>query len=108
MPQRPPIHRPPGQLPPEEAERRRQALYNKRRPTPKQQGYDGAWRALRKVFLHRHPACVWCGQAANEVDHIVPVRLDPSRRLDWANLRAACTPCHSRHTATTTGFASPR
>jgi 5-methylcytosine-specific restriction protein A len=93
----PPRHVPVGQ---KTAEQRR-AAYNRTRGSAASQGYDGAWRKLRAVFLARNPACVWCGKAANEVDHIVPLKADPSRRLDWANLRAACSSCHSRHGAKT-------
>lgn len=32
---------------------------------------------------------------ANVVDHIVPVRVDPTRRLDPSNLQSLCTSHHS-------------
>ena len=43
---------------------------------------------------------------ANEVDHIQPIA-EGGARLDPANLRPLCKPCHSRHTARTRGFARP-
>lgn len=33
------------------------------------------------------------------MDHVVPVRVAPDRRLDPTNLRTLCAPCHARKTA---------
>ncbi|MBL8236464.1 MAG: HNH endonuclease [Bryobacterales bacterium] len=51
-----------------------------------------------------NPLCADCLErgryrAAEEVHHVVKVRDDPSRRLDWDALRALCKSCHSARTA---------
>ena len=53
------------------------------------------WKALRAAFIRRFPVCVLCGSKAKHVDHIVPIKVDWSRRLDPANLRPLCHSCHS-------------
>lgn len=67
-------------------------------------GYDRTWRRVRRAFLGLHPFCRLCDERgvvelAAEVDHIVPIRTAPERRLDWSNLQSLCTPCHSAKTA---------
>ena len=68
-------------------------------------GYDGDWRRLRLRILADEPLCRFCAAegrvtAATEVDHIDPFRgLDDPRRLDPANCRPLCTPCHRSRTA---------
>jgi len=63
------------------------------------------WRRFRKWFLARHPLCeMGCNAegrttAATDVDHIVSLA-QGGAPLDESNVRAACHPCHSRHTAT--------
>ena len=110
MPLAPPRHRPPGMPTREEAERRRKALLDQRRPPPDARGYDADWRRCRRLFLEKHPTCAMCGVKATEVDHIVSVRERPDLRLKWSNLRALDRGCHSRRTALDQGFArsSPR
>jgi hypothetical protein len=61
----------------------------------RRRGYDSVWAKLRARHLAAHPACVVCGRAGEHVDHIVTVRLDPSRRLDPANLQTLCERHHS-------------
>jgi 5-methylcytosine-specific restriction enzyme A len=61
------------------------------------EGYGRDWAALAAAFLAVNPTC-WCGRAATEVDHIVPIRMGGAR-LDWTNLRALCHPHHSLVTA---------
>jgi len=58
--------------------------------------YDSAWTKVRNAFIRDHPSCQWpgCGARADEVDHVVPVRVDPSRRLDVTNLRSLCLHHH--------------
>lgn len=56
------------------------------------------WQALRRAVLRRFPACFLCGKKAKHVDHIVPIRVDWSRRLDVSNLRPLCHSCHSSET----------
>ena len=66
-------------------------------------GYDAAWARARRAFLASHPLCEVCAargdvRAASVVDHVISIREDPSRRLDPANLRAMCKPCHDART----------
>ncbi len=53
--------------------------------------------------LAAEPLCRRCQQEgrvaeADEVDHIVPVKLAPHLRLDPSNLQSLCKPHHSRKT----------
>ena len=78
--------------------------YDSRRPGRQERGYDEAWRRCRAAFLAANPLCTDCLErrryrASVEAHHIVKVRDDPSRRLDWDNLMALCKPCHSARTA---------
>ena len=59
------------------------------------EGYDHRWKRVRDVHLTEFPLCKFCGDIAKLVDHIVPVVVDPTRRLDPTNLRSLCTPCHA-------------
>lgn len=60
------------------------------------------WRKLRWAVLLRDGfTCQWpgCGRIEADTsrliaDHIVPVRIDPDRRWDAANLRCLCKACH--------------
>jgi 5-methylcytosine-specific restriction enzyme A len=61
-------------------------------------GYDAAWERVRAAFLVAHPRCQRCGAPAVDVDHVVAID-DGGPRLDPANLRALCHPCHSSRTA---------
>ena len=61
--------------------------------------YDRVWRRLRLAVLSADPLCAYCAREgrttlARVVDHIVPVRLAPHRRLDPSNLQPLCTRCH--------------
>jgi 5-methylcytosine-specific restriction endonuclease McrA len=107
MPFMPPRHRPPGQPTREEAERRRKAFLDARRPSRAAQGYDEDWRKLRNAFAAKHPVCCvpGCGKPTREVDHILSIRERPDLRLVWSNCRGFCKPCHSRRTALEQGFA---
>ncbi len=96
MPRLPDKHRPPTQgkdaIHRVEANRRRSATY------------DSTWCKLRKQHLAREPLCRMClaeGKLveATEVDHIVPVKIAPDRRLDPTNLQSLDKSCHSRKTA---------
>jgi uncharacterized protein YdaU (DUF1376 family) len=65
----------------------RSAMTNHTRPTSPLRGYDWPWRRLRKRHLAQYPWCVRCGARGVDVDHVVPVRIAPDRRLDPTNLR---------------------
>jgi 5-methylcytosine-specific restriction protein A len=62
-------------------------------------GYDGQWKALSERYRASNPLCEVCEiqgrtKAADHVHHIVPVSVDPGRRLDVTNLIAVCERCH--------------
>lgn len=42
---------------------------------------------------------------SEEVHHVVPIAVDPGRRLDRSNLEALCRTHHSQQTALDSGFA---
>jgi len=70
-----------------------------RRGSSTQRGYDYRWQKTRKGYLDHHPLCVLCEAAgrvtaANEVDHIIPLQVDPMRKYDRTNWQALCKPCH--------------
>ena len=61
------------------------------------------WRKLRQLKLQKNPMCEICfaeGRASEAVivDHILPAREYPDRRLDIENLQSVCMSCHSRKT----------
>ena len=72
------------------------------RPTARQRGYDAKWEAVRDEVIAAQPWCLSChGTDRLNVDHIVPIREAPHRRLDRTNLRVLCQSCHSAHTRRT-------
>lgn len=55
-----------------------------------------AWRDLSKLVLNEHYyVCAECGKDATLADHIVPVRVDWSLRLDKNNIQPLCDSCHA-------------
>lgn len=57
------------------------------------------WQNLRRtVMLENDYVCVDCGRQANVVDHIIPTKIDWSKRLDKNNLQPLCHECHNRKT----------
>lgn len=73
----------------------RKARFDKTRPSSTARGLGADWRKLRAAHLKRHPWCRLCGAEASDVDHIVPRRIAPERRLDPTNLQSLCKSCHS-------------
>lgn len=73
------------------------------RPSAASQGYGAKWRALRARYLKLHPYCEWpaCGEAARDVDHIVPKAQGGAD--EWDNLQALCHAHHSHKTVTRDG-----
>jgi 5-methylcytosine-specific restriction endonuclease McrA len=52
---------------------------------------DRRWRQFRLTILQRdNYVCFHCGGAAVEVDHLVPVSVDPTREYDPTNCVASC------------------
>lgn len=58
-----------------------------------------AWRAFRQAVLAARPFCVDCGNLAQDVDHIVPIREAPERAFDPTNCAPRCHPHHSARTS---------
>lgn len=73
----------------------RKARFDKSRPSASQRGLGSDWRKIRAAHLKRNPYCVRCGDWATDVDHIVPRRIAPERRLDPSNLQSLCKRHHS-------------
>ena len=66
-----------------------------------ERGYGSDWDDLSRRYRANHPMCEECLRhdrftAAREVHHVVPIAVDPSRRLDWSNLMAVCRGCHQK------------
>lgn len=102
MPDRSPIHRPPGWRP-KEPWRRTQG----QRETPLPRG----WAKLRASVLALEPLCRPCSEAgliaaASEVDHIVP--RSAGGTSERTNLQPICNRCHRRKSATEGAAATPR
>ncbi len=54
-----------------------------------------AWERLRKKVLQRDGyICVYCGQPATEVDHLIPKSLPGSPGDVEDNLVSSCKPCN--------------
>ena len=69
-----------------------------------ERGYDARWNKARTRFLNAHPLCARCErsgrvEAANTVDHIVPVS-GPDDPLFWdeSNWQSLSTACHNAKT----------
>jgi 5-methylcytosine-specific restriction endonuclease McrA len=75
--------------------RARKAKHDAKRPSRQARGYDAEWDKARADYLAAYPSCRRCGAKANLVDHIIPIRKAPHRRLDRTNFQALCTACHS-------------
>ena len=78
-------------------DRDRKARHDSKRPSARARGYDREWEAARAQYLAAHPSCRRCGAKASLVDHIIPIRKAPHRRLDRTNFQSLCTACHSGH-----------
>lgn len=65
--------------------------------------YSGtAWRKLRLAFLNENPLCAECLKRGDHVPalivhHKIERLEDADKALDWGNLEALCSPCHTRH-----------
>src|SRR6056297_495423 len=60
---------------------------------------SSAWHRARKYKLAQDPLCEYCSEnerttIATEVDHIIPLKIDWSRRLDFNNMKSTCHRCH--------------
>ena len=83
---------------------KKQRDYDASRGSSTQRGYDYRWQQTRKGYLAKHPLCVHCQAngrvtAAAEIDHIIPIQIEPLRKYDRTNWQALCKSCHSKKTA---------
>lgn len=74
------------------------------RGSARKRGYDRAWEKLSIAWRNEHPLCAMCIREGRDtagvlVDHIVPLKVDPSRRLDRTNLQTLCRHHHQIKTA---------
>ena len=82
-------------------ESKRNKVYdNKQRDKKRADFYNSlAWRRLSKAYLNNEPLCEHCQAqgiitGATEVDHIVAVADDWSKRFKIDNLQSLCHSCH--------------
>lgn len=55
----------------------------------------GEWKKVRLRILNRDQwTCYYCGNEANQVDHIVPIKDEPSLAYSEENLVSACRKCN--------------
>ena len=60
---------------------------------------SAAWQRMRLYILAVDPFCNVCKyEIATEVDHIIPIAVDYSLRLDETNLQQLCRGCHQKKT----------
>ena len=78
------------------ATRDRQRRHDAARPSARERGYDGQWQEARRLFLHDHPDCVFCGYPATVVDHVIPHRGDELVFWDRGNWQPLCKPYHDQ------------
>jgi 5-methylcytosine-specific restriction endonuclease McrA len=89
-------------------ERRDNRSSRDNRPSRHKRGYDNDWLRLRARIIAEQPLCARCLEhglcrPAEEVHHIVPIKVDPQLRLEISNLLPVCRRCHrilERHAKT--------
>lgn len=70
------------------------------RGSRQERGYDAEWVDLRdRYMVSVKGQCEECRRRgyltlAHAIDHIIPLKDDPSLRLSWDNLQALCRPHH--------------
>ena len=84
-------------------ESRRQDKFRTRDKRIKSFYSSARWQKVRNRFIKINPLCEHCLDKdivtpAEEVDHIVPVKEDWSKRLREDNLQSLCRRCHRRKT----------
>ncbi|MCQ8781709.1 HNH endonuclease [Mangrovibrevibacter kandeliae] len=70
------------------------------RGSARSRGYTTEWDRLRDDYIRERPSCEECLRRgflrpAVVVDHMVPIRCDPARRLDASNLDSLCDDHHN-------------
>lgn len=85
-----------------EKELKRYKQYNKQRDPVLTKFYNSKeWRMLRDYIMSINQyLCIQCTLVpADVVDHIIPVTVDWSKRLDHNNCQPLCHDCHNKKTA---------
>lgn len=80
----------------------RHRRYNKQRDPILVKFYNSKeWKALRQYIMAKnHYLCIQCDLVpADVVDHIVPIQVDWSLRLEPSNCQPLCHGCHNKKTA---------
>lgn len=90
----------------DEVKRRNESYDNDRRDPRATRFYNSsAWKSVRdKVMRDAGGLCRSCQEHdmtvdADVVDHIIPIEVDWSKRLDKSNLQPLCHSCHAKKTA---------
>jgi 5-methylcytosine-specific restriction protein A len=86
------------------ARKARHKAYDAQRGSRHERGYDNVWARLRNWYLADNPLCEHCLldeviEPAVDVDHVIPIKVAPDRRLDPTNLQSLCRRCHNMKTA---------
>lgn len=85
-----------------EKELKRHRQYNEQRDPVLVKFYNSKeWKALSQyVMATNHYLCIQCETVpADVVDHIIPVKINWSLRLDPNNCQPLCHKCHNKKTA---------
>ncbi|MFA1819015.1 HNH endonuclease [Virgibacillus oceani] len=85
-----------------EKELKRHRYYNTNRDPAVIRFYNSKeWRALSEyVRAKNHYLCIQCDLSpADLTDHIIPIEVDWSKRLDVNNCQPLCHDCHNKKTA---------
>lgn len=75
---------------------------DRRRPGPRDRGYDTRWERTQAAYLAAHPYCEdeeGCIEPATDVHHLDGLGPLGPRGHDWDNLQSLCHPHHSKRTA---------
>lgn len=75
-------------------------VYEHRRGSARERGYDKAWDRFSVAWRRRHPFCAMCEQEGRDVicdvvDHMIPL-VDGGEKLDPENVWSLCHLHHSR------------
>ena len=71
-------------------------VYDDKRGTPAQRGYDKQWRKARRIYMRNHYFCEICGKEKAVIcHHKKSIEEHPELRLRLDNLQAVCLGCHN-------------
>ena len=83
----------------------RNKRYDKKRDPKIKKFYSSSqWQKVRDRYLKKNPLCEHCKEkglteVADEVDHIIPIKVAWEKRLSSQNLQSLCKSCHAKKTA---------